>query len=81
MLNKYIYVNQETFKASGKQNSSGIWLCDKLEVTAKDKKELDTRYRDAIDTINGIHNEYNKKEETIPTASPKKKKPKVKGLE
>lgn len=75
MLNKYIYVNQETFKASGKQNSSGIWLCDKIEVTAKDKKELETRYRDGIDTVNKIHNEYNKsKEKPSPTSSPKKEK-------
>ena len=78
MLNKYIYVNQETYKASGKQNKDGIWICEKMEVVAKDKKELSIRYRDGIDAVNKIHNDFNRdKKETkavIETTPP------VKGL-
>ena len=81
MLDKYIIINQETFKASGKQNKDGIWLCEKIEVVAKDKKELEIRYRDGIGVMNKINNQYNKKEKSTPTTPKKENKPIVKGLE
>ena len=60
MFEKYIFINQETFKACGKQNKDGIWLCEKIEVSAKDGKELEKRYDKSISIMNRVHNKYNK---------------------
>jgi len=79
MFEKYIFINQETFKASGKQNKDGIWLCDKIEVVAKDKKELENRYRDGLGVMNKVNNDYNKNKR--PSKPKGETKPEVKGLE
>ena len=64
MFEKTIYVNVGADKASVKQNSNGIWICNELTINDKHINDALEGINYAIGEMNKILNSYNKKTET-----------------
>jgi len=64
MFEKTIYVNVGADKASVKQNSNGIWICNELTVNDKHINKAIEGIDAAIEMMNKVLNSYNKKNES-----------------
>ena len=81
---KYIYLNEEKYKASYKQSMSTGMIFFEVNVTAGTQEELRNESEQAlticIETCNMFNKQQTKKEKATPI--PKvEKKPEIKGLE
>ena len=61
MFEKTVYVNVGADKASVKQNSNGIWICNELTVNDKHINDAIHGIDVAICEMNKVLNSYNKK--------------------
>ena len=84
MLDKYVYVNLDGYKASVRQ-ASGVLQLNDATVTGKCPKQTAARLDKLLEETFKVISKYNKeisecKKEKTPTPK-KEKKPEVKGLE
>lgn len=81
---KYIYLNEEKYKASYKQSMSTGMIFFEVNVTAGTQEELKNESEQAlticIDTCNLFNKQQTKKEKS-PHIPKEEKKPEVKGLD
>jgi hypothetical protein len=60
MFEKIVYVNVGADKASVKQNSNGVWICNELTINDKHLDDCLTGIDKSIGRMNEILNSYNK---------------------
>jgi len=62
MFEKTVYVNVGADKASVKQNSNGIWICNEITINDKHIDDAISGIDVCIGKMNKILNKYNVKE-------------------
>jgi len=73
MFEKIVYVNVGADRASVKQNSNGIWICNELTINDKHLDDCLAGIDKSIGRMNEILNSYNK-DTTVEHKKEKEKK-------